>query len=402
MIEVERMKYTKSSPLRVFTTFSGYDSQCLALRKAGIPFDLVGWSEIDKNAINAHDVLFPEYKDRNYGDICKINWEETPDFDLFTYSSPCQSFSIAGKQLGGEEGSGTHSSLLWECKKAIEIKRPKYLMLENVKNLVGNKFFHTFQLWLDFLSSLGYTSYWQVLNGSDFGIPQARERVFVISVLNPDGKFRWPSKVAKTNCMNDFLMSPADIPERCYVGRACIEEYVKSNPNLLKFAGETQDDVVTKRSLKDTERFSQYVKTGKQSEYVSTTVKEYDEEFDQNLFGESPDEVKIERFGKILQIGNVRINRETFDNPYQSRVYSPKGLAPTLTTFPLLILVKENETYQIREITGGEGMRLMGVDFDDVKKLMDAGFGDDKLRKLSGNSIVVNVMSVFFNEMIKV
>ena len=83
------MKYTKENPLRVFTTFSGYDSQCLALKKAGIPFDLIGWSEIEKRAIMAHDAIFPEYKDRNYGDICKIDWTQVPDFDLFTYSSPC-------------------------------------------------------------------------------------------------------------------------------------------------------------------------------------------------------------------------------------------------------------------------------------------------------------------------
>ena len=155
--------YTKENPLKVFTTFSGYDSQCLALKKAGIPFDLVGWSEIEKRAITAHNALFPEYKDRNYGDICKIDWANIPDFDLFTYSSPCTSFSLAGKMLGGEEGSGTQSSLLWECKKAIEIKRPKYLMLENVEMLVSHKFIHTFKKWIAFLTSLGYTSYWKVL-----------------------------------------------------------------------------------------------------------------------------------------------------------------------------------------------------------------------------------------------
>lgn len=68
-------KYTKENPLRVFTAFSGYDSQCIALRNIGVPFELVGWSEIDKYAIQAHDVIFPEYKDRNFGDISKIEWE---------------------------------------------------------------------------------------------------------------------------------------------------------------------------------------------------------------------------------------------------------------------------------------------------------------------------------------
>ena len=79
-------KYTVENPLKVFTTFSGYDSQCLALKKAGIPFDLIGWSEIEKRAIEAHNLIFPEYKDRNYGDICKIDWTTVPDFEFFTYS----------------------------------------------------------------------------------------------------------------------------------------------------------------------------------------------------------------------------------------------------------------------------------------------------------------------------
>ena len=87
--------------LRVFTAFSGYDSQCMALDHIGINYDLVGWSEIDKFAIEAHNKFFPQYKDRNLGDISKIEWDNVPDFDLFTYSSPCQDFSRAGLMRGG-------------------------------------------------------------------------------------------------------------------------------------------------------------------------------------------------------------------------------------------------------------------------------------------------------------
>lgn len=94
-------KYTKDEPLKVFTAFSGYDSQCLALKRLGLPFDLVGWSEIDKAAIKAHDALFPEYKDRNYGDISKIDWSQVPDFELFTYSSPC---FVAGTLVMTKDG----------------------------------------------------------------------------------------------------------------------------------------------------------------------------------------------------------------------------------------------------------------------------------------------------------
>lgn len=110
--------------IRVFTAFSGYDSQCLALERLkrdypSFDYELIGWSEIDKYAIQAHNALFPDWAECNYGDISKIDWAQVPDFDLFTYSSPCQDFSNAGLQRGGEEGSGTRSSLLWECRKAM-------------------------------------------------------------------------------------------------------------------------------------------------------------------------------------------------------------------------------------------------------------------------------------------
>ncbi|MBR1775352.1 MAG: DNA cytosine methyltransferase [Bacteroidales bacterium] len=115
--------------IKIFTAFSGYDSQCLALKYLGLDFELVGWSDIDKYAIQAHNLLFPQYKDRNFGDICKIDWNNVPNFDLFTYSFPCTDISIAGRRKGFAEESNTRSSLLWQCKKAIEVKRPKYLLM---------------------------------------------------------------------------------------------------------------------------------------------------------------------------------------------------------------------------------------------------------------------------------
>ena len=232
--------YTNENPLKVFTTFSGYDSQCLALRKAGIPFDLIGWSEIEKRAITAHNALFPEFKNRNYGDICKIDWNNVPDFDLFTYSSPCTSFSLAGKMLGGEEGSGTQSSLLWECKKAIEIKKPKYLMLENVAMLVSDKFIHTFNKWIGFLTSLGYTSYWKVLNGCDYGIPQDRSRIFVVSILNPKKEFAFPKAKRLTTSTEDYMLTKDEIGHDLYqklcMQKDIVDNYVAYNNHFLKFA----------------------------------------------------------------------------------------------------------------------------------------------------------------------
>lgn len=220
--------YTKENPLRVFTAFSGYDSQCLALNRLGIDYDLVGWSEIDPAAIKAHNALFPQYEERNYGDISKIDWSQVPDFDLFTYSSPCTDFSNAGQQAGGEEGSGTRSSLLWECRKTILAKKPKYLLFENVKALVSDKFLYLFEKWCKELESYGYANYYQVLNSKDYGVPQSRERIFMVSILKtddePDPYYEFPKPVPLTKCVEDILED--NVPEKYYMKQEVTDRYI--------------------------------------------------------------------------------------------------------------------------------------------------------------------------------
>ncbi len=139
------MRFTKDNPLRVVTLCSGYDSQLMAIERLGIPWECVGWSEIDPYAIEAHNACFPQLKDKNLGDMTTIDWSNVPDFDLLTYSTPCQDISAAGLQQGLKEGSGTRSSIIWFTKYAIEAKHPKYLLMENVKALVGKKFITFYQ-----------------------------------------------------------------------------------------------------------------------------------------------------------------------------------------------------------------------------------------------------------------
>lgn len=223
-------KYTKENPLRVFTAFSGYDSQCLALNRLGIDYDLVGWSEIDPAAIKAHNALFPQYADRNYGDISKIDWSQVPDFDLFTYSFPCTDLSNAGRQAGFDEGSGTRSSLLWECRKAISVKRPKYMMLENVKALLSDKFVDLFKKWCEELESYGYVNYYDILNSKDFGVPQSRERVFVISILKtedePEPYYEFPRPIPLKKTVEDLLED--NVPEKYYMKQEVTDRYVQT------------------------------------------------------------------------------------------------------------------------------------------------------------------------------
>lgn len=215
------------SKLRVFTAFSGYDSQCMALDRIGIDYDLVGWSEIDKYAIQAHNAVYPQYADRNYGDITKIDWSQVPDFDLFTYSFPCQDISTAGKQRGFEQGSDTRSGLLWECEKAIAAKRPKYLLMENVKALMSKKFRQPFSQWVALLEGLGYANHYRILNATDFGVPQNRERVFMASFRSDVAiPFVWPEPIPLTKTLDDVLEE--EVEERYYLQNDRIEGLLTS------------------------------------------------------------------------------------------------------------------------------------------------------------------------------
>lgn len=237
---------TNKKKLKVFTAFSGYDSQCMALDrlKENYPefdYELIGWSEIDEPAIASHNAVFPQWADRNYGDISKINWDEVDDIDLFTYSSPCTDFSICGKQLGGEEGSGTRSSLLWECKRCIEAKRPKFLILENVKALVSEKFKPLFLRWKKTVDDYGYDSYWEVLNSRDYDVPQNRERVFLVSIRRdePDKmeRYYFPAPMEQKRQITDFL--DKKVPEEYYLPEKKIPLFF----DLLNNAGVDYEEV---------------------------------------------------------------------------------------------------------------------------------------------------------------
>lgn len=200
--------------IKVFEAFSGIGAQAMACARLQkmfpdkVEFEFVGTSEIDKYAIAAYGAVHGYIP--NYGDISKIDWSKVPDFDLFTWSSPCQDFSQAGKQAGAIEGSGTRSSLLWECFRAFEAKRPKYLLFENVAAVLSKKFKPMFLQVVDRLGSLGYTNFWQVLNAKDYGVPQNRERVFMVSILNAEHGFAFPKPFPLETRLYDVLEDNVD------------------------------------------------------------------------------------------------------------------------------------------------------------------------------------------------
>lgn len=213
------IEYTKEKPLRVVTLFSGYDSQCLALNRlkenyTDFDYELVAWCEIEKSACIAHDALFPQWKDRNIGDITKVNAELFPDCDLITWSFPCTDISQAGKQQGLSEDSGTRSSLAWEAIRLFRAKKPKYLLMENVAALVSSKFIKDFHKILSALEEIGYSNFTQILDSKNFGVAQHRERCFMVSILRtetePEPKYYFPKPFKLEKRLKDYLEDEVD------------------------------------------------------------------------------------------------------------------------------------------------------------------------------------------------
>lgn len=221
------------------TTFSGYDSQLMAadvLREWHPDFrwTCVGWSDIDKYACWMHNLVFPQFADCALGDITMIDWHEVKsslegrEVDLFTYSSPCQDISQAGKQMGLQEGSDTRSALLWRVADAVEVLRPKYLLQENVAALVSQKFMPDFQKWLDKLSSLGYVSRWARLNAKNYGVPQNRDRVFCLSMRRDVAfDYQFPEPFELKTRLEDVLEE--EVSDRYFLKDDAVSKFLKAN-----------------------------------------------------------------------------------------------------------------------------------------------------------------------------
>lgn len=221
-------EYTTENPLRLIELFAGIGSQTQALTNIGIAHRVVAISEIDKYAIQSYEAMHGTAN--NLGDIRKIG--ELPDADLWTYSFPCQDISVAGKGAGIKEG--TRSGLLFEVERLLRVASekgtlPKYLLLENVKNLVSKKFKTDFDKWLDFLAELGYTNYWKVLNAKDYGIPQNRERVFCVSIRGEHEPFVFPNPKELTIRLRDMIDEAVD--ERFYLKESTIRSILRSTFN---------------------------------------------------------------------------------------------------------------------------------------------------------------------------
>lgn len=216
--------------MKVLSLFSGIGAFEKALQNLGIGYDLVGFCEIDKYAAKSYCAIHGVSESMNLGDITKVDASELPsDIDLVTYGFPCQDISIAGKQKGliNEDVTQTRSGLFFEAMRIIEGTKPKIAIAENVKNLVCKKFNAQFQVVLASLEAAGYNNYYAVLNAKDFGVPQNRERVFIVSIRKDidRGLFQFPAPIALNKRLRDVLEEVVD--EKYYLTTTQLQKIYK-------------------------------------------------------------------------------------------------------------------------------------------------------------------------------
>lgn len=211
--------------MKLLSLFSGIGAFEKALDRLNINYELVNYCEIDKYASKAYAMMHDCDESLNLGDITKIDTTALPnDIDLITYGFPCQDISLAGKQKGFEEdGERTRSGLFFEALRIIEDTKPRIAIAENVKNLTSKKFQKEFDIVLTSLEQVGYNNYYQVLNAKDYGIPQNRERVFIVSIRKDidNGMFKFPEGFELEFRLKDMLEDGVD--EKYYISDKMIE-----------------------------------------------------------------------------------------------------------------------------------------------------------------------------------
>lgn len=286
--------------MKVLSLFSGIGAFEKALDNLQVPYELVAYCEIDKYASKSYAAIHGVPETMNLGDITKVDEKQLPkDIDLITYGFPCQDISLAGKQKGlfNEDGTQTRSGLFFEALRIIEEIQPRVAIAENVKNLTSKKFASQFQIVLDSLEQAGYNNYWKVLNLKDFGIPQNRERVFIVSIRKDidNGQFKFPTGFPLELRLKDMLEDQVD--ERYFLSKKMVD-YVTADVEGCGFGGEIDPEIA--RTLTST--MAKMHRAGIDN-YVSDAT--------------------------VRQIGNC-CPTKTRDNPNQGRIYDTDGISPAL------------------------------------------------------------------------
>lgn len=355
------------SKLKLLSLFSGIGAFEKALSRLKVNYEIVGFSEIDKWAITSYCAIHNVDKNLNLGDVSKINVEDIPNCDLITYGFPCTDTSVAGKQKGIIHGK-TRSGLLYDALRIINTKKPKYAIAENVKNLVGKRFKDDFNNLLKELSDMGYNSYWKVLNAKDYGIPQNRERVFIISIRKDvdNGKFEFPEPFDNGLRLKDLLEGEVD--DKYYISDENI------NNALYKLGNELPHQEIS------------YCIDANYSK--DTTLDSFINKKRRQLI----QRLKRKEFSNSVRIGGRgSLDRHQWD-----------------------LVVEENnnilDQHEIRRLIPLECYRLMGFDDEDywiARTALEQQYyngkdkSDSQMYKQAGNSIVVDVLECIFKDLFK-
>lgn len=314
--------------LNVLSLFSGIGAFEKALENLNIDHEVVGYCEIDKYASKAYSAIHDISEEKNLKDVTKIDILDVEDtVDLITYGFPCQDISNAGKQRGFEhEGELTRSGLFFEALRIIEDYKPKFAIAENVKALLSKKFTKEFNIVLDSLDKAGYNNYWQVLNAKDYGIPQNRERVFIISIRKDiDKGFTFPEPIPLELRLKDLLENNVD--EKYYLSEKTIA-YFEKNCEVQKEKGNGF-------------RFSPTDGNGTAKSITTRAGSRMDDNF-------------------IKQVAQMYPNS---GNPQAGRIYSADGISPTMDTCSggnrmAKVLVREATKKGYAEALDGDSINL--------------------------------------------
>lgn len=341
--------------MRVLELFGGIGACTTALRRIGVDVEVADYVEIDKYAVASYNAI----NGTNFEpqDIC--TWDKNIEADLIMHGSPCQDFSVAGKQAGGDVGSGTRSSLMYETIRIVGKLRPKYVVWENVKNLLSSKHRHNFDAYLETMKALGYTNYYQVLNAKDYGIPQNRERVFTISILG-NGEFEFPPKQELKIRIKDVLEETIDMKGHDSMKIVCSDECLSSA--LTTMGGRnTEPKIIVDNDIKPS--------AAKNYERESEQISKSDKEIYQCECTSGWQDNKV----------GIKVSPTIRYSSNHTCVYSD---------------------YRIRKLTPKECWRLMGFDDESFEKAAKVN-SNTQLYKQAGNSIVVNVLEKIFINLLK-
>ena len=410
--------------IKVLSLFSGIGAFERAFCRIGLDWELVNYCEIDRWASLSYSMVNQCSESLNLRDVRTVTAETVRDrqVDLITYGFPCQDISIAGKQQGfvNDSGESTRSGLFFEALRIIKELRPRYAIAENVKALTSTKFKNEFATVLSSLEEAGYNNYWRVLNAKDYGIPQNRERVFIVSIRRDvdEGDFQFPDKEPLMLRLRDMLEPAESVDEKYYLSteREGVRKLITELESRYRINSSTAVCVASRgRNRTDPSGCTMGSPTEQRLEPNSDGCTN-------TLTTVQKDNLLLVAEPGIMQVGNI------VDNPnrdcQRGRIYDPSGLAPTLNTVggggleakividgltrdtltateykdPLKIAEPEHAYgVRIRKLTPRECWRLMGFldeEFDRVH-----GISNSQLYKQAGNSIVVNVLSALLSQL---